>query len=85
MKNYHGVVSVGLLTSKINFEGPIIKNRTSFNISARRSYIDLLAKPFMPKDEKYSYYFLMSMPRSTISSLIAAACSSVHTMAKTIL
>ena len=27
MKNYHGVVSVGLLTSKINFEGPIIKNR----------------------------------------------------------
>ena len=57
MKNYHGVVSVGLLTSKINFEGPIIKNRTSFNISARRSYIDLLAKPFMPKDEKYSYYF----------------------------
>ncbi len=57
MKKYHGTVSIGLLTSKINFEGPIIKDRTSFNISARRSYIDLFIKPFMPKDEKMSYYF----------------------------
>lgn len=57
MKKYHGTVSVGLLASKINFEGPLIKNRTSFNISARRSYLDLIAKPFMPKDEKMSYYF----------------------------
>lgn len=57
MSRYHGTVSVGLLTSKINFEGPIIKGRTSFNVSARRSYLDLIAKPFMPKDEKISYYF----------------------------
>lgn len=57
MKKYHGTISIGLLTSKINFEGPIIKDRTSFNVSARRSYLDLLAKPFMPKDEKMSYYF----------------------------
>lgn len=57
MQKYHGMLSVGLLTSKINLEGPIIKGKTSFNISARRSYADLLAKPFMPKDEKYSYYF----------------------------
>ena len=57
MNKYHGVISIGLLTSKINIEGPIIKNKTSFNISARRSYIDLLAKPFMPKDDKIGYYF----------------------------
>lgn len=57
MKKYHGTFSIGLLTSKINLEGPIIKDKTSFNISARRSYADLLAKPFMPKNEKYSYYF----------------------------
>lgn len=57
MKKYHGSLSIGLLTSKINLEGPIQKDRTSFNISARRSYLDLIAKPFMPKDEKYSYYF----------------------------
>lgn len=57
MQKYHGVFSIGLLTSKINLEGPIIKGKTSFNISARRSYMDLLIKPFMPKDEKDSYYF----------------------------
>ena len=57
MQKYHGMLSIGLLTSKFNLEGPIVKGRTSFNISARRSYLDLLAKPFMPDDEKYSYYF----------------------------
>ena len=57
MKKYHGTLSIGLLTSKINLEGPIVKDKTSFNISARRSYADLIAKPFMPDDEKYSYYF----------------------------
>lgn len=57
MKKYHGTVSIGLLSSKLHFEGPIIKDRTSFNLSARRSYLDLVVKPFMPKDEKISYYF----------------------------
>ena len=57
MQKYHGTLSIGLLTSKFNLEGPIVKGKTSFNISARRSYLDLLAKPFMPDDEKYSYYF----------------------------
>lgn len=57
MQKYHGSISVGLLSSKINLEGPIIKDRTSFNISARRTYLDLIAKPFMKKDEKYAYYF----------------------------
>ena len=57
MKKYHGTLSVGLLSSKIQLEGPIIRDKTSFNISARRSYIDLIAKPFMLKDDKISYYF----------------------------
>lgn len=57
MKKFHGTLSVGLLASKLQLEGPIIKDKTSFNLSARRSYIDLVAKPFMPKDDKMSYYF----------------------------
>lgn len=57
MQHYHGTFSIGLLSSKINVEGPIIKNKTSFNFSARRSYLDLISKPFMPEDEMYSYYF----------------------------
>lgn len=57
MKRFHGTFSLGLLSAKMQIEGPIIKDRTSFNISARRSYIDLVAKPFMPDDEKMGYYF----------------------------
>lgn len=57
MKTLHGVVSIGLLSAKVNLEGPIIKDRTSFNISVRRSYLDLLVQPFMSEDEKFSYYF----------------------------
>lgn len=57
MKRFHGTFSLGLLSAKMQLEGPIIKDRTSFNISARRSYIDLVARPFMPDDKKMSYYF----------------------------
>lgn len=57
MNNYHGAIGLGLLSSKLQFEGPIVKGRTSFNVSARRSYWDLVAKPFMSDDSKFGYYF----------------------------
>lgn len=44
---YHGNVTVGLISSKINIEGPIIKEKTSFNFSARRTYADILAQPLI--------------------------------------
>jgi len=43
----HGNISVGLISSKINLEGPIIKGKTTFNISARRTYSDLLLQPIL--------------------------------------
>ncbi len=55
MQKYHGMVSIGLLTSKLQFEGPIVKDRTSFHITARRSYIDLLTRPFMSKSNDFGY------------------------------
>lgn len=57
MNKYHGSLSVGLLTSKFNIEGPIVRNRTSFTMSLRRSYLDLLTSPFMNEESKYKYYF----------------------------
>ncbi|MBR2887304.1 MAG: TonB-dependent receptor, partial [Bacteroidales bacterium] len=57
LQNYHGSVSIGLLTSRINFEGPIVKDKTAFNISARTTYFSAVATPFMPKDSKFSYWF----------------------------
>ena len=57
MQNYHGTVSIGLLTSKLHLEGPIIKDKTSFCLTGRRTYLDLIARPFLPDDKKYNYYF----------------------------
>lgn len=59
--NVHGNISVGLIASKLNLEGPLIKGKTTFNFSARRTYADLIARPFLPKNEEYKevggYYF----------------------------
>lgn len=56
-ESYHGNVSVGLISSKATFEGPINKSKSSFIVTARRSYADLIARPFMKKDFIGGYYF----------------------------
>ena len=38
---------VGLIFSRLAVEAPIVKDKASFIIAARRSYIDILAKPFL--------------------------------------
>lgn len=43
-KNYKVSGGIGLISSRINFEGPIVKNKGSFIISARRTYADLFLK-----------------------------------------
>jgi len=52
-----GKGSFGLISSQLTLEGPIAKNKTSFIVSGRRTYLDLLTKPFMPKNNEYGYYF----------------------------
>ena len=47
MKEFHGEGSIGLISSKLTLEGPIKKDKTSFIVSARRTYIDLLARPLI--------------------------------------
>ena len=49
---------IGLLSANLTFQGPIQKNKSSFIISARRSYIDLLLKPFTSKSTAYRFYDL---------------------------
>ena len=44
---YHGLLSLGMLTSRIQVEGPIWKGHTSFNVAARISYFNLIAKPIL--------------------------------------
>lgn len=46
-KKIRGSVGVGLISLKLQLEGPIIKEKTTFNVSLRRTYFDLLLKPFI--------------------------------------
>ena len=47
MKEFKGEGSIGTLASKLTLEGPIIKDKMSFIVSGRRTYLDLLAKPII--------------------------------------
>ena len=38
---------VGFIFSRLSVEAPIIKDKSSLIVAARRSYIDVLAKPFL--------------------------------------
>ena len=57
MKEFKADATLGLISSKLTLEGPIIKNRTSFIVSGRRTYADLLAGPFMPASTDLTLYF----------------------------
>lgn len=48
---------IGLLSSQLTVEGPLKKNRASFIVSGRRSYLDILAKPFINKNATKDYHF----------------------------
>ena len=59
-KNYVVQGGIGLIASRLSIEGPIKKNKASFIISARRTYIDALVKPFVKKSSSFygsGYYF----------------------------
>lgn len=43
-KEYVVEGGIGLIASRIKAEGPVVKNKSSFMVSARRTYIDLLLK-----------------------------------------
>lgn len=64
MKKFKGAGSIGLIASKITLEGPIVKDKTSFIISARRTYLDFIARPIIKQVNKSNgieglsgYYF----------------------------
>ncbi|HNP19906.1 MAG TPA: TonB-dependent receptor [Fulvivirga sp.] len=53
-KKLGGAADLGLLASRVMVEGPIRKDKSSFILSGRRSYVDLFLKA---KGEKSSVYF----------------------------
>jgi hypothetical protein len=57
---------LGTIFSRLSIEAPIFKDKASFIVAARRSYIDVLAKPFLAqrqpslKDAQFYFYDLTS-------------------------
>jgi len=47
-KNFEANGGIGSLFSRLAIEAPIIKDKASFIVAARRSYIDVIARPFVP-------------------------------------
>lgn len=45
-KEYHAEGGIGLVSSRLTLQGPIKKDKASFIVSGRRTYIDVLARPF---------------------------------------
>ncbi|MGQ0827280.1 MAG: TonB-dependent receptor [Bacteroidota bacterium] len=56
LQKYHIDGGIGTLSSHITIQGPVIKDRMSFIISGRRSYIDQLFK-LIYKDDVLPYFF----------------------------
>jgi hypothetical protein len=52
-KLFTGSAGIGLLTSRLNIEGPIVKDKTSFIFGARTSYSDWLLS-LLPEEYKHS-------------------------------
>jgi hypothetical protein len=53
-KEYHASGGIGLIASRLNIEGPIVKDKGSFMVSGRRTYLDM---------------FLKASPDSTVSKI----------------
>ena len=56
----HGEGGIGIVSSRFTLEGPIIKKKAAFLISARRTYADFFTKLLTPQgfDSKYNFYDL---------------------------
>lgn len=59
-KKFKVTGGLGLISSRLTLEGPLVKNKGSFLISARRTYIDVLMKGLIKDSSPFAgsgYYF----------------------------
>ena len=60
IKKYEVDGGIGLIYSRLNVQGPVVKNKASFLLSGRRTYVDLVIQPFLFKDSELKgmrFYF----------------------------
>lgn len=60
MNKFQAEGGLGNISGRLSIQGPVKKGKSSFIISGRRTYIDLLSKPFIKKGTQFygsGYYF----------------------------
>jgi len=50
-EKWHGEGGIGLISSRLTLEGPIVKDKSSILLSGRRTYADLILSPIMKSME----------------------------------
>lgn len=64
MNDYHLAGGIGLISSRLTIEGPIKKSKSSFIVSGRRTYLDLLLKASKdPEVSNNTIYFYDLNPK----------------------
>ena len=56
-KKFSGEGGIGLISGNLTLQGPITKNKSSFIISARRTFFDLITKAVIPKNKNNTTYY----------------------------
>ncbi len=60
-KQFKGTGGVGLISSRLTLEGPIVNEKTSFLVSGRRTYADLFFPLFSDEDLKKSIMYFYDL------------------------
>jgi hypothetical protein len=60
-KKFSAAGGIGTIFSRLALETPLVKDKGSFILAARRSYIDVLAKPFLRGDLKQSRFYFYDL------------------------
>lgn len=60
-KGFHGSGGIGLISSRLMLEGPIVKDKASFMVSGRRSYADLFFPLFEDLKGNVFYFYDLNL------------------------
>lgn len=72
-QEFHADGGIGLISSRLTLQGPLVKKKASYIVSGRRTYVDILTKPFIKKDDPgygsgYFFYDLNAKMNYTLSN-----------------
>lgn len=59
-KTFQAEGGIGTISSRLSLQGPLVKDKASWMVSARRTYIDVLVRPFVNSESPFAgsgYYF----------------------------